>query len=136
MNLLLVTPFFDPQTGGVATYVEDLARCLSRRGRRAPRRHRERDNDALRVVFYADAERRRRLLEPLAVCVDLDRDLGYDRLADVLSEALASCRTGNIPGTTNRPGSSGSFLVPSASHRPRLRIRLARWMARKSAALC
>ena len=32
MNLLLVTPFFAPQTGGVASYVEDLRRCLSRKG--------------------------------------------------------------------------------------------------------
>ena len=32
MNLLLVTPFFTPQTGGVATYLENLRRCLSRRG--------------------------------------------------------------------------------------------------------
>jgi len=32
MNLLLTTPFFPPQTGGVATYLEDLRRCLSQRG--------------------------------------------------------------------------------------------------------
>ena len=32
MNLLLITPFFPPQTGGVATYLEDLRRYLSRRG--------------------------------------------------------------------------------------------------------
>lgn len=32
MNILLVTPFFTPQTGGVATYLEDLRRSLSRSG--------------------------------------------------------------------------------------------------------
>jgi glycosyltransferase involved in cell wall biosynthesis len=32
MNLLLVTPFFAPQTGGVATYVEDLSKYLSGKG--------------------------------------------------------------------------------------------------------
>jgi glycosyltransferase involved in cell wall biosynthesis len=32
MNLLLITPFFTPQTGGVATYLEDLRRCLSQKG--------------------------------------------------------------------------------------------------------
>jgi len=35
MNLLLVTPFYAPQTGGVASYVEDLCRCLSRKGHNA-----------------------------------------------------------------------------------------------------
>lgn len=32
MNILLVTPFFTPQTGGVATYLEDLRRFLGQRG--------------------------------------------------------------------------------------------------------
>ncbi len=32
MNVLLVTPFFTPQTGGVATYLEDLRRFLALRG--------------------------------------------------------------------------------------------------------
>ncbi|MGQ0811830.1 MAG: glycosyltransferase family 4 protein, partial [Nitrospiraceae bacterium] len=32
MNILLVTPFFPPQTGGVGTYVEDLRRFLQQRG--------------------------------------------------------------------------------------------------------
>ena len=32
MNLLIVTPFFAPQTGGVSTYLEDLRRSLSSRG--------------------------------------------------------------------------------------------------------
>lgn len=32
MNLLIVTPYFAPQTGGVATYVEDLRRSLSSKG--------------------------------------------------------------------------------------------------------
>lgn len=32
MNILLVTPFFTPQTGGVATYLEDLRHFLGRRG--------------------------------------------------------------------------------------------------------
>ncbi len=32
MRLLLVTPFFTPQTGGVATYLEDLRRFLSQQG--------------------------------------------------------------------------------------------------------
>ena len=32
MNLLLITSFFAPQTGGVATYLEDLRRCLSQKG--------------------------------------------------------------------------------------------------------
>ncbi|BCA54116.1 LPS biosynthesis RfbU related protein [Nitrospira sp. KM1] len=32
MNILIVTPFFTPQTGGVATYIEDLRRFLGRRG--------------------------------------------------------------------------------------------------------
>ncbi|MDL1888066.1 glycosyltransferase family 4 protein [Nitrospirales bacterium NOB] len=34
MNILFVTPFFPPQTGGVATFVEDIRRCLSNRGHR------------------------------------------------------------------------------------------------------
>jgi glycosyltransferase involved in cell wall biosynthesis len=32
MNLLFVTPFFTPQTGGVATYLEDLRRFLAQKG--------------------------------------------------------------------------------------------------------
>lgn len=32
MNILLVTPFFYPQTGGVATYLEEVRRCLCNRG--------------------------------------------------------------------------------------------------------
>lgn len=32
MNLLFVTPFFTPQTGGVATYLEDLRRFLAQQG--------------------------------------------------------------------------------------------------------
>ncbi len=32
MNLLFVTPFFTPQTGGVATFLEDARRFLSQRG--------------------------------------------------------------------------------------------------------
>lgn len=32
MNILLVTPFFPPQTGGVGTYLDDLRRHLSNRG--------------------------------------------------------------------------------------------------------
>ncbi len=32
MNILFVTPFFPPQTGGVATYLEDIRRSLSDRG--------------------------------------------------------------------------------------------------------
>jgi len=32
MNILLVTPFFTPQTGGVATYLEDLRRFLAQKG--------------------------------------------------------------------------------------------------------
>lgn len=32
MKLLFVTPFFTPQTGGVATYLEDLRRFLSQQG--------------------------------------------------------------------------------------------------------
>jgi len=93
------------------------------------------DHLDLGVLFYADAERRLQLLEPLAPCVDLARDLGYYRLADALSEAFDACRAAKMP-VTNRPGSRGSFLVAPASHRPSLRIRLAHWMARKSAALC
>ncbi len=34
MNILFVTPFFTPQTGGVGTYLEDLRRSLSRRDHR------------------------------------------------------------------------------------------------------
>ena len=32
MNILFVTPFFLPQTGGVATYVEEIQRALRDRG--------------------------------------------------------------------------------------------------------
>ena len=32
MNILLVTPFFTPQTGWVATYLEDLRRFLGQLG--------------------------------------------------------------------------------------------------------
>lgn len=32
MNILFVTPFFPPQTGGVATYIEDIRRSLIGRG--------------------------------------------------------------------------------------------------------
>lgn len=32
MNILFVTPFFHPQTGGVATYVEEIQRALCERG--------------------------------------------------------------------------------------------------------
>lgn len=32
MNILLVSPFYAPQVGGVATYVEDLRRSLANRG--------------------------------------------------------------------------------------------------------
>lgn len=32
MNILFVTPFFTPQTGGVATFLEDARRILSQRG--------------------------------------------------------------------------------------------------------
>jgi hypothetical protein len=32
MDILIVTPFFAPQTGGVATYMENLRRSLSSRG--------------------------------------------------------------------------------------------------------
>jgi (p)ppGpp synthase/HD superfamily hydrolase len=87
------------------------------------------DHLDLGVLFYADAERRLRLLEPLAVCVDLARDLGHHRLAGSLAEAFAACRAGTIPGGTNRPGWRGSFLVAPASHRPSLRIRLRQWRA-------
>jgi len=88
------------------------------------------DHLDLGILFYADAERRLRLLEPLAVCVDLARDLGYYRLADALTEAFAACRAAKMPGLANRPGSRGSFLVAPASHRPSLRIRLAHWIGR------
>jgi hypothetical protein len=88
------------------------------------------DHLDLGILFYADAERRLQLLEPLAVSVDLARDLGYHRLADALAEAFAACRAAKMPGLANRSGSRGSFLVAPASHRPTLRIRLARWMVR------
>ena len=93
------------------------------------------DHFDLGILYYADAERRLEFLEPLAVCVDLARDLGHHRLADALAEAFAACRAAKIPGVTNRPDSRGSFLVAPASHRPSLRIRLAHWMAGSSAAL-
>src|SRR5688572_9841370 len=32
MNILFVTPYFPPQTGGVATYLDNLRALLSRRG--------------------------------------------------------------------------------------------------------
>jgi glycosyltransferase involved in cell wall biosynthesis len=32
VNILMVTPFFSPQSGGVATYVQDIKRLLSARG--------------------------------------------------------------------------------------------------------
>jgi glycosyltransferase involved in cell wall biosynthesis len=35
MNILFVTPFFTPQTGGVATYLEDLRRFLAHKGHHA-----------------------------------------------------------------------------------------------------
>lgn len=91
------------------------------------------DHLDLGILYYSDAEQRLGLLEPLAVCVDLARDLGHHRLADAIAKAFAACRAAKIPGVTNHPGSRGSFLVAPASHRPSLRIRLAHWMAEKSA---
>jgi glycosyltransferase involved in cell wall biosynthesis len=35
VNILFVTPFFSPESGGVATYVEDMKRLLGARGHRA-----------------------------------------------------------------------------------------------------
>ena len=32
MNILFVTPFFKPQTGGVVTYIDDLRNLLSEKG--------------------------------------------------------------------------------------------------------
>lgn len=91
------------------------------------------DHLDLGILFHADAERRLGLLEPLAVCVDLARDLGHHRLADGLAEAFAACRAAKIPGGGDRPRLRGSFLVAPASHRPSLRIRLAQWRNGKSA---
>jgi len=54
------------------------------------------DHLDLGILFYADAERRLQLLEPLAVSVDLARDLGYRRLADALAEAFAACRAAKM----------------------------------------
>src|SRR5437867_2457766 len=34
MNILFVTPFFTPQTGGVATYLENIRRVLAQKGHR------------------------------------------------------------------------------------------------------
>jgi len=90
------------------------------------------DHLDLGILYYADAERRRELLEPLAVCVDLARDLGHYRLADALDDTFAACRAAKMPADTSRPGGRGSFLLAPASHRPTLRIRLAHWMAGKS----
>jgi (p)ppGpp synthase/HD superfamily hydrolase len=85
------------------------------------------DHLDLGVLYYEDAERRRDLLEPLALCVEIARDLGNDRLADALSETFAECRAAPVPPTMRIPGARGSFLLPPASHRPTIRIRLARW---------
>ena len=86
------------------------------------------DHLDLGILYYADAERRLKLLEPLAVCVDLAHDLGHHRLADALANAFAACRAAKIPAATSRPA-DGSFLLAPASHRPALRIRLAHWVA-------
>ncbi len=87
------------------------------------------------ILYYPDAERRLRLLDSLAVCVDLARDLGHHRLADGLAEAFSACRAAKVPAATNRRGGGGSFLLAPASHRPTLRIRLTHWMAGKSTEL-
>jgi (p)ppGpp synthase/HD superfamily hydrolase len=93
------------------------------------------DHLDLGILSCSDAERRVELLEPLAVCVDLARDLGQHRLADALAEAFAACRAAKIPTAASRPGPRGSYLLAPKSHRPTLRIRLAHWMAGKSAEL-
>ena len=93
------------------------------------------DHLDLGILCCPDAERRLSLLEPLAVCVDLARDLGQYRLADALSEAFAACRAAKIPIATSHSSGRGSFLLAPASHRPTLRIRLAHWMTGKSAEL-
>ena len=93
------------------------------------------DHLDLGILCCSDVERRLELLELLAVCVDLAHDLGHHRLADALAEAFAACRAAKIPAATSRPGARGSFLLAPASHRPTLRIRLARWMAGTSAEL-
>lgn len=88
------------------------------------------DHLDLGILHYADAERKLKLLDALAVCVDLARDLGHPRLADALADAFAACRAARIPGATSDP-SGGSFLLAPASHRPALRVRLSHWMAGK-----
>jgi len=93
------------------------------------------DHLDLGILRCSDAERRLNLLEGLAVCVDLARDLGQYRLADALAEAFAACRAAKIPAATSHSSGGGSFLLAPASHRPTLRIRLAHWMAGRSAEL-
>lgn len=93
------------------------------------------DHLDLGILYHEDAERRRKLLEPLALCVDLARDLGNHRLADALSETFAECRAAPVSAAMRLPGARGSFLLSPASHRPTIRIRLARWRADKSLGL-
>jgi len=84
------------------------------------------------ILFYADAVRRLQLLEPLSVCVDLARDLGHHRLARALADAFAAYGAATIPTSTTGARWRGSYLVAPASYRPRLRIRLRQWRARKA----
>ena len=89
------------------------------------------DHLDLGILYHEDAERRRDLLEPLAICVDLARDLEQDRLAEALSVTFAECRSAEVPPAMRSPGARGSFLLAPSSHRPTLRIMLARWRAGK-----
>jgi hypothetical protein len=91
------------------------------------------DHLDLGILFYADAERRLQLLDPLSVCVDLARDLGHHRLARALADAFAACRTATTTTGANRSHWHGSYLVAPASYRPRLRVRLRQWKAGKAA---
>ena len=93
------------------------------------------DHLDLGILFYADAERRLQLLEPLSVCVDLARDLGHHRLAPALADAFAAYRAARIAIGTNSARWRGSYLVVPASYRPRLRIRLRQWRARTASAV-
>lgn len=88
------------------------------------------DHLDLGVLYLVDAESRRQYMRVhLGSCAEMAERLGAPELAAALTATFDDVEKAEVPGSLRRPA-DGSFLVPPASHRTRLRVAVSHLMDR------